>query len=389
MINMSKIVHYNMDNIDHEGANINIIYGERSNGKSYQLKHKKGVVQYIKGGDRYISSYLHKDDIIKKSIASGSRFILMRRLREELTPAFIEQYFADIDISELTDGEYNCITTYRKQIFLGYYDHEERKVKRGEKIGYAAALSTEQNYAGGSYLDVSDIIFEEFMSRGSYLPDESNKLMNFYSTVDRKRGYVKLWLVGNTITRVCPYLYDWGLNEVMKKMKQGDLKSIWLPTGDIDDDGHEIEVKLSIEWCKDTKSTSFVIGTHKNMLNKGEWQSDPQPKLPKSYKCYKMLYRIMFQYKTFKWCGEYLLDNETKDVCWFIYPYSGEIKDNIIVFSDVIKPSRYYQRDIYNPSIKNKTICELLSTFKEHMIFYSDDLCGTEFKQAIDFEIRK
>ena len=82
-------------------------------------------------------------------------------------------------------------------------------------------------------------------------------------------------------------------------------------------------------------------------------------------------------------------DNETKDVCWFIYPYSGEIKDNIIVFSDVIKPSRYYQRDIYNPSIKNKTICELLSTFKEHMIFYSDDLCVTEFKQAIDFEIRK
>lgn len=384
-----KIIHYNLDPIDSEGANFNIIWGERSNGKSYQVKHKKGVLQCLQGGQRFTCSYLDKEHVIKEHLESGFRFILMRRLKEELTPAFIEQYFADVDIDKITDGEYNCITTYRKQIFLGIYDHETGKTTRGKMIGYAAALSTEQNYAGGSYLDVSDIIFEEFMSRTTYLPDEVNKLMNFYSTIDRKRGFVKLWLVGNTITRVCPYIYDWGLYNIIKNQAQGTIETLWIPTGDVDDDGNEIEVKIAIEHCKSTGRSSFVIGSHKGMLNKGEWQSDPQPHLPKSYNCYKMLYRIMFQYKTFKWCGEYLLDEETKDVCWFIYPYSGEIKDNIIVFSDIIKTSRYYQRDIYNPSIKNKSICDLLKTFKENMIFYSSDLCGTEFKQAIDFEIRK
>ena len=30
-----------------------------------------------------------------------------------------------------------------------------------------------------------------------------------------------------------------------------------------------------------------------------------------------------------------------------------------------------------------------LKTFKENKIFYASNLCGTEFKQAIDFEIRK
>ena len=384
-----KIVYYNLDLLDSEGANINICYGERSNGKSYQLKHKKGINQFLNGGHRYISSYLHKDKVIKNSLESGYRFILMRRLKEELTPAYIEQYFQDVDVAGLTDGEYNCITTYRKQIFLGRYDHETGKTERGKKIGYAAALSTEQNYAGGSYLDVSDIIFEEFMSRTAYLPDESNKLMNFYSTIDRKRGFVKLWLVGNSISRICPYIYDWGLYDTVKNLKQGEITSLWLPTGDIDDDGNEIEVKIAIEFCKESGRTSFVIGSHKTMLNKGEWQSDPQPHLPKSYKCYKMLYRIGFQYKTYKWLAEYLIDNETKDVCWFIYPYSSEFKDDILVFSDVIKTSRYYQRDIYNPSIKNDMIIKLLQTFKENMIFYSDDLCGTEFKQAIDFSIKK
>ena len=38
-----KQIHYNLDEIDKIGARFNIIYGERSNGKSYQVKHKKGV----------------------------------------------------------------------------------------------------------------------------------------------------------------------------------------------------------------------------------------------------------------------------------------------------------------------------------------------------------
>ena len=97
----------------------------------------------------------------------------------------------------------------------------------------------------------------------------------------------------------------------------------------------------------------------------------------------------MFCYKTFKWVGELLQDKKTKDLVWFIKPYSKEINNKTLVFSDIIKPSRYYQRDIYNPSIKNDRIKSILETFKENRIFYATDLCGTEFKQSIDFIIRK
>lgn len=385
----NKVIHYSIDNIDKEGAQFNLIWGERSNGKSYQVKHKKGIIPFLQDTDRYISNYRDKQNLIKQAQEKGKRFILMRRFKEEITSSWIESYFSDVDVEKLTDGEYNMVSMYRKELFLTFYDVETHKSRRGPKIGYAVALSTEQNFAGGSYLDVSDIIFEEFMSRTTYLHDESNKLLNFYSTVDRKRGVTKVWLVGNTITRVCPYIQDWGLNKIIANQKQGDIKSIWIPTGDIDEDGNKIEVKLAIEHCKSTGTSSYVFGSHANMLNKGEWQSDPQPKLPKSYKDYKMLFRFGFCYKTFKWLCEYLMDIETKDVIWFIYPFSGEFKKNIIVFSDIIKTSPYWQKDIYNPLIKNKTIIDLLKTFRENRIFYSSDLCGTEFKQAIDFEIRR
>jgi hypothetical protein len=89
----------------------------------------------------------------------------MRRWLADLTTLWIEQYFQDVDVEKLTDGKYNCISVWRKVIYLSNYSVETGKVTRGEKIGYTMALSTEQHYSGGSFLDVDTIIFEEFMER--------------------------------------------------------------------------------------------------------------------------------------------------------------------------------------------------------------------------------
>lgn len=369
MANKKENYRYNIDNIDSKNANFNIIYGERSNGKSYQAKHKKGVVKYLK---------------------TGKRFMLVRRWKDEITTEKVEGYFSDVNIQELTNGKYNNITSYRKRLFLAHYDPEKNKNTLGEKIGYVIALSQEQNYAGVSYLDVEDIIFEEFMSRGEYIGvHESDKLINLYLTVDRKRGTTRVWLLGNTISRVCPYLQDWELGSDIRQMKQGEIRVKEMDTNTQDDEGNEIYVKLAIEHCIETGKTSFAIGRHKDMQNKGSWQVDPQPHLPKSKKEYNSIYKIIFYYKTFKFLGEYLVDPKTMEKCWFIAPYTKDIKNNILVFSDVIKISKYWQRDIYNPKIRNEKIKNLLSNFRESMIFYASDLCGTDFKQVIDFEIRK
>lgn len=390
---MGKFMYYNLDNIDKEGASINLMYGERSNGKSYQLKDKKMFRPYLEDVKRYVCTYKNPNEVIEEDIKAGKRFMLVWRLVQDIRTEKIESYFMDMDIMKLTKEKYNTIDVYRRQIYLANYNVETGKTVRGEKIGYVVALSIEQNYAGGSYLDVSDIIFEEFMSRlgngTTYLYQEPTKLMNLYSTVDRKRGTTKLWLVGNTITRVCPYLKDWGIQSEIMHQKQGEIITKWVSTNSYDDEGREIKIKLAIEYCKDSGKSSYVIGDHSAMLNKGEWQSDPQPHLPKSYKCYKCIYRMVFFYKGFKFLAEYLVDKETNESCWFIKPKYTEIKKKTLVFSDIIKPSIYYQRDIYNPLIRNDRLKRFLYEFRENQIFYASDLCGTEFKNAIDFEIRK
>lgn len=359
-----EIKHYNIDNLLLKEADINIIYGERSNGKSYQVKHKRGVIKYLE---------------------TGKRFILLRRFREEITNEKIEKYFEDVDIEKLTDGKYNCISTYRKQIYLSNYNTEKGCIVRGEKIGYAMALSTEQNYAGASFLDVEDIIFEEFMTRSRYLSNEPTKLMNLYATIDRKRGTTKLWLVGNSISRVCPYIYEWDLHEIISHQKQGTIEVKELNSTDDD------IVKLAIEFCESTGVSSHTIGWNKDMLNDGSWQSSPQPHLPKSYKCYNKVFRFIFQFQSFRFISELLQDKEEKHICWFIYPMNNkkEIKKDTLVISDKVDINPYWQRNIYDITINNDNLKKILDTFREDKIFYATDLVGTDFKQVIDFTIKR
>lgn len=121
----------------------------------------------------------------------------------------------------------------------------------------------------------------------------------------------------------------------------------------------------------------------------GEWQTQPQPHLPESRKNYKCRLRVAFYYKHFTFLGE-LLVNKKGEFCWFIFPKYDTIKEKTIVFSDVVNISPYWQRDIYNCNFRNDRLTKLFKdTFRETNIFFSDDLCGTDFKQCIDFSIRR
>ena len=335
-----------------------MIYGEKSNGKSYQLKHKRAVKKYLE---------------------TGKRFILLRRWREDITSMWIEQYFADVDIATLTKNEYNCIVVYRKVLYLANVD-QDGNTNRGEKIGYVMALSTEQHYSGGSFLDVEDIIFEEFMERGNYLKDESKKLEILYSTVDRKRGVVRVWMVGNAISKICPYIQDWNLDKIIKKQKQGDIDVVTIHN-------EENDVKIAIEYCQSSGGKQMSIKNQ--MIDKGIWQSDQQPKLEKSLSNYSKIYTFGFFYKGFKFLCDYIMDNKTYECVYFIKPYYKDFDKKTIVFSDKISQSPYWKTDIYTTNFSNNKLNNLFKNFREDSIFFSDDITGTDFKQAINFFIRR
>lgn len=99
------MIYWKIKNLDEQGATINIAYGERSNGKSYQVKNEKGINNYLFETPSYFDSYKDKGNIIEQLIPSGKKFVLLRRWKEEISTEKVEQYFDDVDVVKLTDGK--------------------------------------------------------------------------------------------------------------------------------------------------------------------------------------------------------------------------------------------------------------------------------------------
>lgn len=212
------------------------------------------------------------------------------------------------------------------------------------------------------------------------------KLETFYSTVDRKRGVTKCYMVGNTISRVCPYLQEWNLLKAVRGMKQGDI--IEVKTGNkIIVNEKEIDSSIAIEYCTASGGNAIAFGQASSMINSGSWQTDKQPKLKYSKKLYNLEFRIGFQYMGFRFLAELL--SKDYSLVWFIYPKTTEFDDKIIVFSDEVRESENWFRSIYDIPQYRELYNLFNKTFRESNIFYSDDLTGTDFKKSIDFEIRK
>ena len=55
MINIKQDnIHYNIDKLASKNALFNLLLGEKSGGKSYQVKHKMAVEHFLKTGKRFI-----------------------------------------------------------------------------------------------------------------------------------------------------------------------------------------------------------------------------------------------------------------------------------------------------------------------------------------------
>ncbi len=355
------MIYYSLDKLKEKNSNFNILFGKRNNGKSYQLKKL----------------------VLKEYFESGNRFIYLRRTVNEIKKELVENYFDDFDIYELSNHKYNCIVVKSNKFYFANNNPETNKIVLGEKFGYIWSLIHYNNYKSGVYLDVNNIIFEEFMTDSLYLYDEPKKLDSIYSTVDRNRLTTKLWLVGNAISRVNPYLNGWNIRDIFLKLKIGEIKTTNIITNDGIRDNNRT---ISIEYCS-SDAGGKGLSLASNMNDSGEFEISKQPLLPKSYKKYKSNYKFVFVYQNFMFLCEYLSD--AKDTLFFIRPKYTPIKKNTLVIGDIIKPGIYYQRNIYDLHTRNKNLNDLLYSFNESNLFFSDHRTGTEFKQLIDFTIRR
>ena len=104
-----EVKYYDLKNILKKDADYNIIFGERSNGKTYAA---------LKYG-------------LKRFVETGEQMAYIRRWREDLRGKRAESLFANHVanglVEELTGGKFNEIFYMSNKWFLARYDKEKNK----------------------------------------------------------------------------------------------------------------------------------------------------------------------------------------------------------------------------------------------------------------------
>lgn len=376
------IKYYSLEEILKHDSQYYIIFGQRSNGKSYAV-------------DKYVlDNYFNK----------GEEFVIVKRYNDELKRTIAETMLTPL--YDYVFEEYG----YYIRFFQGKWlasDDKDLPLSKWNTIGYAQTLNSVDKFKGSQYPNVTTIVFEEFMStKGDYLVDEVNIFMNVVSTIVRKRTNVKVFLLGNTISKYSPYSDSLGIR--LDKIKQGQIidKAVEY-NGTITK--FTIERTKNVQVIDNEKMNEKISYTNfgkKNskMINFGEFEiSGEYPIIrngihflesEKFLKDFDKKLRFKKENKTdifIEFNGEIYniyINKDTKDYIVGIKIMKDKIGDkkNRII----LNPSKDYRNSIVVYNIRtftlNKSVNKLLdiivNAFQNNMIVYENEEVGEDIKTA-------
>lgn len=238
--------------------------GERSNGKTYSSLDL-ALENYFKNGDQFAYVRRFGEDIRKKQLSN-----------------LFSGHIENKRITKLSNGEWDGVDYSASKFRLYKTDEDGTVIYSEDPIGFAFDLNSMEHYKSISFPKITLIIFDEFLSRQTYLPNEFLLFTNTLSTIIRLRNNVKILMLGNTVNKYCPYFGEMGLSHI-KEQKQG--------TVDVYNYG-DSNLQVVVEYCAASShhggKASDVYFAFDNpqlqMITQGSWEIAIYPHLPVHYK---------------------------------------------------------------------------------------------------------
>jgi hypothetical protein len=295
----------------------------------------------------------------------------LRRYKADIKAKAVEAYFEDMDINAITQGEYQYIIAWSGTIYFGLLNDKGELVK-GKEIGRYCALNEAERYKSWAFVDYDWILYEEFITDGVYLADEPRLLQQFISTVARHRIITAL-LIGNTLSRVCPYFSEWCLEGVLKQK-----------LGTIEIYHHHFEdstVDIAVEYCANANyDNKMFFGTTAKQIIAGEWDTHEVAKLPRKQEEYEKVYELLIEYQKFSFVINLLVEPIDGGVICFVYPFNGK-RRILRKITDQFSDNPYISAKL---DISKRPEALINDCFRMGKVCYSDNLTGADFKHVND-----
>lgn len=333
-------------------ADYNIIIGKRSNGKTFFTDSLA------------LTSYLN----------DGARMAYVRRYAEDITKPKLENKFLAHPIDELTDGNYNG-TIYRSRKFR-LVKYENSKILYEDDVPFCQtfALSTWERDKGVDHGKFDYIVFDEFMTRSPYLPDEFIMFCNVLSSLLRDRAGTKIFLLGNTVNKYCPYFSEMGLNDLLYKIKQGEILTQVNPATN-----RAGKLKIAVEYCPDSENTK-AVSKYFNFSNpklecitNGKWEIKNYPRFTNRISKENVITRFYVDFDTQFFCGD-IISYEDDVFIHFHNAKREEMKRDSVLYTFEINSNPFHACTIYDGNLKVHDI--ILDLLKRNKCFYTSNEVG-------------
>lgn len=350
---------YRLDRIDAEKATYSMIIGERSNGKTFAVL------------ERILDNYLK----------TGEQGAIIRRWDDDFKRKRGQQmYQGVVNAGKLQDTIWDGVEYKTQQFFLYRWDEAgEKKIYDRQPFAFGFSLTTMEHDKSTSYDNVTTILFDEFLTRNSYLPDEFVLFMNVLSTIIRHRDNVRIYMCANTVNKSAPYFAEMGLSHI-KDMQQGKI--------DVYTYG-ESKLKVAVEYCKPIAKSKpsdkyFAFDNPKlQMITGGAWEVALYPRLPIKYRPMDVRFKYFIQWE------DDLLQCEIVRVDRVMFTYIHrkttplQDEDRDLVFSPECRPARNWRRRISVP--QDDMGMKIWKFYVEDRVYYQDNEVGEIVRNYLQF----
>lgn len=249
-----------------------------------------------------------------------------------------------------------------------------KKVINPDVFMYGFPLDAMEHDKGASFDRIHEIYFDEFLTRSIYLKDEFVLFNNVLSTIIRNKTDVKIFMAGNTVSKVaCPYFKEMGLMRV-KEQEQGTI--------DLYTYGDTL-LKVAVEYCANRRKSKenekyFAFGNPRlRMITSGAWEVAVHPHIP----C-----RIRDAQKLFTFYIDF--DDERMECfvaviagapCLCVVAKTSDLKypDDDLIYSDKYDNRPNWRRSIYRDTLPISK--KLLTFVSDGRVLFSDNTTGEIF----------
>lgn len=341
-----------LDVLDYE-ALYYMIFGQRSNGKTVAAQ-MCALIRFV---------------------LYGEPCAIIRRWEEDFSGKAAGLFWGGVEklglIEYLTGGQYDSVYTRSKLFYLSKIDDEGKRITAKTPFCYGFALTQMEHDKGGTYPgNLGTVIFDEFMTRGSYLPGEFALFTNALSTILRDDGKAKIFMLGNTVSYYCPYFREMGLKH-MRDMEPGDIS---LYTGLHADCKTVVYYSDGLPQGKKTDKYFAFDNPRLQMITTGRFEMALYPHCPRDFARSEVAFSFFIDFD-----GELLRGDVVRgsaDEWIMITPKTTPLQspDSDLIYSDKDDNRPNWRRRINRPVTRAEQA--IYSLFRADKVFYADNQTG-------------